>query len=98
MNEKINEMLGRMDKEIEQKLSIKVQEHDAEIKVKAQEAYDNCVKEEIAALRAEIEKEYDVARKYLEDCKEPEIEEKHEEVMLEREAPVEEPAEDGNNI
>ena len=87
MNEKVNKLLAEMDAEIMAKVDAKAIEKDSEIKAKAQEAYDAVVKDCIAEIKADVEKEYSIARKYLEDLREPEP--VVEEAPIANEAPVE---------
>jgi len=62
---KVKELLQRMDAEILDKVNAIVLERDLEIKSKAQEAFDNAVELEVAAIKAEVEKGYATAREYL---------------------------------
>lgn len=74
MNEKVEKLLKEIDDEVMAKVNAKVVEHDAEIKAKAQEAYDKAVEDQIADIKAGVEGEYAMARKYLESLKEKEVE------------------------
>lgn len=64
---RVEELLARMDAEILERVNAIVIERDAELKAKAQEAYDNAVELEIANIKAEVEKDYAIARKYLQE-------------------------------
>lgn len=73
MNEKVNALLAKIDAEVIEKVNARVIERDAEIKAKAQKAYDNAVAEAVEDIKAEVEKDYEMARKYLADLREPEV-------------------------
>lgn len=93
---KVKELLEKMDAEILEKTNSIVMERDAEIKEKAQLAYDEAVQDEIASIKEGVEAQYSTAREYLNELlvDEEVEEEKPEEAVVAEESLVAEEAQD----
>ena len=86
--DRVKELLDRMDAEILEKTNAIVMQRDAEIKAKAQEAYDAKVEEEISRIKNDVEAQYATAKAYLTELlpvEENKEEEKAEDIVPENE-------------
>lgn len=69
MLDKIDELLARIEAEIENKVNEIVAKNDERIKMAAQAAYDNEVERQLAEIKEEVAFEYETAKKYLLELK-----------------------------